>query len=97
TGQDQGKFQHQYRCRTCERETEWPGEEQGSKRIYPVMRLTLILLFCSASLHLMAQDISATTVSPQDRKDSVRRHYIQSFPDHFFIYPVIKQRSLNFE
>lgn len=30
-------------------------------------------------------------------KDSVRRYYIKSFPEYFFLYPVLKQRSLNFE
>lgn len=29
--------------------------------------------------------------------DSVREYYIQHFPDYFFVYPVLKQRSLNFE
>lgn len=30
-------------------------------------------------------------------KDSLRRYYIKQFPDYFFVYPVLKQRSLNFE
>ena len=30
-------------------------------------------------------------------KDSVRRYYIKQFPEHFFVYPVLKQRSLHFE
>jgi hypothetical protein len=30
-------------------------------------------------------------------KDSIRRYYIKQFPDYFFVYPVLKQRSLNFE
>ncbi len=29
--------------------------------------------------------------------DSLRAHYIQEYPDHFFIWPVIKQRSLTFD
>src|SRR5690606_12193941 len=32
----------------------------------------------------------------QDR-DSVRRYYVKGFPEYFFIYPVLKQRTLNFE
>jgi len=32
-----------------------------------------------------------------DDKDSVRRYYIKQFPDYFFLYPVLKQRTLNFE
>lgn len=30
-------------------------------------------------------------------KDSLRRYYIKQFPEYFFIYPVLKQRSLHFE
>ncbi len=30
-------------------------------------------------------------------RDSIRTTNIQSFPDHFFIWPVIKQKSLSFE
>jgi hypothetical protein len=30
-------------------------------------------------------------------KDSVRRYYIKQFPEYFFVYPVLKQRSLHFE
>jgi hypothetical protein len=30
-------------------------------------------------------------------KDSIRRYYIKAFPEEFFIYPVLKQRGLNFE
>ncbi|HYG17406.1 MAG TPA: DUF4421 family protein [Ohtaekwangia sp.] len=34
---------------------------------------------------------------PQQRSDSLRRQYIRSYPEYFFIWPVIKQRSLDFE
>jgi len=30
-------------------------------------------------------------------KDSIRDNYIERFPDHFFIWPLIKQRSTQFE
>lgn len=30
-------------------------------------------------------------------RDSVRRYYIKGFPDYFFVYPLLKQRALNFE
>lgn len=30
-------------------------------------------------------------------KDSVRRFHIKDFPEYFFLYPVLKQRGLNFE
>lgn len=29
--------------------------------------------------------------------DSLRNHYIQEYPDHFFVWPVLKQRSLTFD
>jgi hypothetical protein len=40
---------------------------------------------------------SAGLPSVTEDKDSVRRYYIKSFPEYFFLYPVLKQRSLNFE
>jgi hypothetical protein len=43
-----------------------------------------------------AQD-PEVSVSPTPRKDSLRATYIRGFPDHFFIWPVIKQRKLDFE
>lgn len=43
----------------------------------------------------MPEPVDASAV-PRD-KDSLRRYYIKRFPDNFFIYPVLKQRSLNFE
>ena len=33
----------------------------------------------------------------RDDKDSVRRYFIKDFPEYFFLYPVLKQRGLNFE
>jgi hypothetical protein len=50
----------------------------------------LIFLFVSGqfSASLMAQNL---------RKDTVRNYYIKEYPDHFFIWPVIKQRSLSFD
>ncbi|MBX2915854.1 MAG: DUF4421 family protein [Cyclobacteriaceae bacterium] len=33
----------------------------------------------------------------QDRTDSLRSKYVQRFPDKFFLWPVIKQRSLFFD
>jgi hypothetical protein len=44
----------------------------------------------------MAQE-SVEVASPATNKDSVRGIHIKNFPDHFFVYPVLKQRSLNFE
>ena len=46
---------------------------------------------------LSAQHIEASGPSPKQEWDSVRSYYIKNFPNHFFVYPVLKQRSLNFE
>lgn len=50
---------------------------------------------CFAS-RLLAQD-EIQIVQPATDKDSVRNIFIKRFPDHFFLYPVVKQRSLSFE
>lgn len=50
--------------------------------------------FAQADSMMMESD-DTTPVS--EDKDSVRRYFIKSFPEYFFIYPVLKQRSLNFE
>jgi hypothetical protein len=57
-----------------------------------IILTSLICFYCSA---LSAQVV----VNPEQQieKDSVRAYYIQQFPDYFFVYPVLKQRSLNFE
>jgi len=53
----------------------------------------------ATSVFLLAHSVFGQK-SPVDRQndyDSVRSYYIQHFPDYFFLYPVLKQRSLNFE
>jgi hypothetical protein len=32
----------------------------------------------------------------QERDDSLQNEYIQAYPDYFFVWPVLKQKSLNF-
>jgi hypothetical protein len=36
-------------------------------------------------------------LAAQAKVDSLRSHYIQEYPDRFFVWPVIKQRQLSFE
>lgn len=60
------------------------------------MRFALIFLCLWHADHLFAQE-SVEAAPPASNRDSVRNHYIKNFPDHFFVYPVLKQRSLNFE
>src|SRR5688572_10195658 len=66
------------------------------------MRLLILLLavlMCIPAWTQNDEDVIATESLPPvtHDKDSVRRYYIKQFPDYFFIYPVLKQRSLNFE
>lgn len=60
----------------------------------------LVLSICLASAAL-AQKAEVSTeedeVPVTEDKDSVRRYYIKDFPEYFFLYPVLKQRGLNFE
>lgn len=58
--------------------------------------LAFVLLLVVPGLALGQQD-AEVSVSTRARTDSVRAMYIQSFPDHFFIWPVLKQRKLDFE
>jgi hypothetical protein len=53
----------------------------------------ILIFICNV---VVAQDITTTSTIPHEY-DSIRSYYIKRFPNHFFIYPVIKQRSLNFE
>jgi hypothetical protein len=60
------------------------------------MRYTLLGIFLFASCFVAAQqegEVSAYPGSPTDP----RSKYIRSYPDHFFIWPVLKQRKFDFE
>jgi hypothetical protein len=60
------------------------------------MRFRIFFAGLLLSLNALAQqDIEISP--PSSPKDSVRDQYIKRFPDHFNLYPVIKQRSLNFQ
>ncbi|HYG00901.1 MAG TPA: DUF4421 family protein [Chryseosolibacter sp.] len=60
------------------------------------MRFLALTLLCVCACESLAQQVE-TTVPAEDPQDSVRHYYIKDFPDHYFLYPVLKQRSLNFE
>jgi hypothetical protein len=57
------------------------------------------ILFILMSLSVLAQNDINVSASPQPQTayDSVRSKYIKSYPDHFFLWPVIKQRKLDFD
>lgn len=65
-------------------------------------RLFILSVIVSSAVQAYCQndalisEADAALPVTEDR-DSVRRFYIKGFPDYFFVYPVLKQRSLNFE
>ena len=74
----------------------------GNSRRHTFIRWLGFLLFVSTFSPLAAQQDAQVTgpaelIPVTQDKDSVRRYYIKGFPDYYFIYPVLKQRSLSFE
>lgn len=61
------------------------------------MRSVAASLLILISLIAHAQEDVQISSIPQTPYDSVRSQYIKSYPDHFFLWPVIKQRKLDFE
>ena len=65
------------------------------------MRLFILLLTLSFVTGALAQEAELNEaeedVPVTEDKDSVRRYYIKDFPEYFFLYPVLKQRGVNFE
>jgi hypothetical protein len=61
------------------------------------MKKVLAIAFSIFVTPVLSQDIETTEVQKESDSDSVRTYYIKKFPDHFFLYPVLKQRSLNFQ
>ena len=60
------------------------------------MRIGIAIILVVAAGHAFAQSDVHVGVAPQSKYDSTRSIYIQSYPDHFFIWPVVKQRQLEF-
>jgi hypothetical protein len=60
------------------------------------MRFLSLLCLLISSVQAFGQDDADTTGIVKAGLDSLRDQYIQTFPEHFFLYPVIKQRSLSF-
>jgi len=56
-----------------------------------------ILVFADAWTQEEVQVAETDALPVTGDKDSLRRYYIKQFPEYFFVYPVLKQRSLNFE
>ena len=62
------------------------------------MKFWLGILFCCLAYGTSAQtDAEISVVPPQRKYDSIRSINIKPYPDHFFVWPVLKQRRLDFE
>lgn len=55
----------------------------------------IVLLLVAATGH--AQDDVDVATYPKNAADSLRAHYIKSYSEYFFVWPVIKQRRLEFD
>lgn len=69
------------------------------------MRKLLFLLVLVNTMTLAQDEIDITFTPSEDSvktkarsaRDSIRARYVKTFPDHFFVWPVIKRRTLNVE
>jgi hypothetical protein len=64
------------------------------------MKYIFSVLMLTASLHAQGQQegkASSDISSVPGNAGSQRSQYIRSYPDHFFVWPVLKQRKLDFE
>ncbi|HTF17959.1 MAG TPA: DUF4421 family protein [Chryseolinea sp.] len=60
------------------------------------MRIGIAIILVVATIHAFAQSDVQVGVPARSKYDSTRSIYIRSYPDHFFIWPVLKQRQLEF-
>ncbi len=60
------------------------------------MRIAALLIFVCITLSVSAQGDVTVAAVPHRAYDSIRLHHVKPFPDHFFIWPVLKQRRLDF-
>lgn len=61
------------------------------------MRLGLVIALLIVTSGLQAQNDLDVAAYPQNVADSLRAHYIKSYSEYFFLWPVIKQRRLEFD
>lgn len=61
------------------------------------MKFFILILFGCTSFQLIAQEDVEVTAAVPGKYDSLRSIYIKSYHDHFFLWPVLKQRRLDFE
>ena len=61
------------------------------------MKYLFLIFFFLLSSWLLAQDAAEITVNTPNKYDSMRSIYIKTYPDHFFVWPLLKQRRLDFD
>lgn len=62
-----------------------------------MIRALLFIILLAAWPGVYAQESTTVSVYPEENKSSERSQYIRSYPDNFFIWPVLKQRRLDFD
>lgn len=61
------------------------------------MRHLIVILLFVIYFPAFSQEDAEINILNKAEYDSLRGNYIKTFPDHFFLWPVIKQRNLDFE
>ena len=61
------------------------------------MKFFFFISFLSPVCWLLAQEAAEITVNAPNRYDSLRSIYIKTYTDHFFVWPLLKQRRLDYE
>jgi hypothetical protein len=62
------------------------------------MRIVALIFFAGLlSGSVLAQDDVGVSYYPQNGEDSLRATYIKPYRDYFFLWPVVKQRRLDFD
>lgn len=61
------------------------------------MRFLFPIFFLLPAGWLFAQDGAEITINTPNRYDSMRSVYIKTYTDHFFVWPLLKQRRLDYE
>jgi hypothetical protein len=61
------------------------------------MRYLVLVCLVGVVGSVFAQEHTDISISLEDDRDSTRSPYIQTFPDYFFLWPVVKQRRTSFE
>ncbi len=61
------------------------------------MKFFFFIFFLSPVCWLFAQNAAEITINTPNRYDSMRSIYVKTYTDHFFVWPLLKQRRLDYE